>query len=931
MNIRIKILLLALSFAVTAFAQPGAGALPVDSTIRIGSLPNGMKYYIRQNAKPEQRAELRLVVRAGSLQEDDGQEGLAHFVEHMAFNGSRHFSKNELIDYLERTGARFGPDLNAYTSFEETVYLLQVRTDSLALLEKGLLILEDWAGGLAFEPEEIDKERGVVLSEWRTRLSPEQRLQQKYFPVLYKDSRYARRMPIGDPEVILNAGYDTIRQFYDDWYRPGLMAVVAVGDFDTEWMEQQIISRFSSLINPDEARPLESYPVPGHEETLFAIATDAEAPFTQAQLIYKHPRQKTSDVDGYRRQLARSLYNRMLNARLQEIQLQANPPFTFAYSGYGSDLGELDTYTIYAFTKEGGALEGMGAVLKETRRVLLHGFTPTELERKKADMLEEARRAYRERDKIESGVFAARCAYHFLNGSPLLSAEQQLRLYETLLPAMSLDDINPLPKAWLRPQNRVAIITGPEKEGAPLPSEPELKAFLDSMDKLPLGPYTDKVNDAPLISAQLEPRPIQSARRLEALGLTELRFPNGVSAYLKPTDFQNDEILMSAFSPGGHSVFDDEAYPSASNATAIISQSGLGAFSLTELEKKLAGINAGASPFISELYEGISGSCSPEHLETMLQLTYLYFTAPRRDETALQSFLARQRPIFENMMANPYYYFADIKNRLKYRGHPRRQITTLEGLEKISLDEVMRCYQDRFADAGDFTFLFVGNFDVDAIQPLLMKYLGNLPAEGREESWKDVGAVLVARADTIVVRGQAPKALVELTYHGDFHYADPQARYDFYSMASALRIRLREAMREDKGGVYGVSLNGVLLPFPRPEYRLTLSFNSEPERARELIETAKAEIRRMQQEGPAAGLLDKVREMQRQNHIKGLKENDFWLGQLSSRLQNGIPLEGILMEHYESYIGKLNEQNVTLAARQYFREEQLIEMVLMPE
>ncbi|MCB9274353.1 MAG: insulinase family protein [Lewinellaceae bacterium] len=923
--------LLPLILSAALSAQSGSIALPVDSTIRIGTLPNGMKYYIRRNARPEHRAELRLAVHAGSLQEENNQQGLAHFVEHMAFNGSAHFEKNELVDYLEHTGARFGPDLNAYTSFEETVYLLQVRTDSLEMLEKGLLILEDWANGLSFDSTEIEKERGVVLSEWRTRLSPDERLQQKYFPVQYKDSRYAERLPIGKPEIIQTADAATIRSFYDDWYRPNLMAVVAVGDFDPVWMEQQIIRRFSTLKNPATPRPREDYPVPAHEGTLYVTATDPEAPFSQVQVIYKHPHHRVVDEESYRKQLAISLYNRMLNARLVEVQHQPGPPFTFAYSGYGSDIGDLDAYSIYAFVKEGGVLEGLESVMKATRRAMLHGFTPSELERKKADMLEEARRAYREQDKRESGVLASRCANHFLDGGLLISPGQQLQLYETLLPAITLSDINLLPRAWFTDQNRVVIVTGPEKEASPMPAEEALQALLARLDTLSLEPYIDVVNDAPLVSEVLEPAPFQSEEQLDSLGITKLKLPNGITIYLKPTDFKNDEVLMSAFSPGGHSVFDDDAYYSAANAAAILSQSGLGAFTLAELEKKLSGNSANAGAYISELYEGLSGSSSPEDLETLLQLTYLYFTAPRRDEVALQSFLARQRSVFENMMANPYYYFADIRNQVKYKGHPRRQITTLEGLDKISIDEVMRTYQGRFSDAGDFTFIFVGSFDEEKLRPLLMRYLGNLPTTGRVESWRDVGAQLIAKADTVIVRGQAPKALVELTYHGDFEYANPQARYDFYAMAAALRIRLREALREDKGGVYGVSLNGVLLPYPKPEYRLTLSFNSEPERAQELIEAAKAEIRQMQETGPPEDVLEKVRETQRQNRIKGLKENSFWLGQISTRLQHGIPLEGILLNHYEPYIDGLNPQSVKEMAQQCFVKNRLIQMVLMPD
>lgn len=923
--------LFCLFLSLPLLSQPSGQPIPVDPGVRMGQLANGMRYYIQHNEKPENRAELRLAVHAGSLQENEDQLGIAHFVEHMAFNGTEHFEKNKLINYLEKTGTRFGADLNAYTSFEETVYMLQARTDSLHLMEQGLLIMEDWAGGLSFDPEEIDKERGVVVSEWRTRLSPDQRLQQQYFPVLYRGSRYAKRLPIGEPEIIETASYSTIRSFYEEWYRPELMAFVAVGDFDADWMEKEIIRRFSVLQNPENAPAREEYEVPGHAETLPVIATDKEAAFTRVQVVYKHEEAPVKTVADYRRELAHRLYNKMLNARLVEVQMQPDPPFTFAYSGYGSDVGNLGTYTVYAFVKGGGAVNGAGAVLRETRRAMLHGFTETELERHKADLLEEAENDYKEREKTQSGSLAGRYVYHYLDSRPIPSPEQRLQLYQELLPTITLEDINPLPRRWLTDSNRVAIVTGPEKEGMPLPTEDDMLSLLAHIDTLSLEPYVDVVNDAPLIGKPLAPQPVRKRGQLDSLGITVLELANGVTAYLKPTDFQNDEILMTAFSPGGHSVYGPDTYYSAADAAAIVDQSGVGAFSLPELQKKLAGKTVSVGPYINELYEGIGGSSNAEGLETLLQLVYLYFTAPRRDSAVFSSYLARQASIFENMMANPYYYYADIKNQVKYRGHPRRQITDLASLQKINLDEVMHTYRDRFADAGDFTFVFVGNFDPQELEPLLATYLGNLPATGRQESWKDVGANLAeGYIDTTVVRGEAPKALVEMNYHGPFAY-ESSRRYQFYSLLSALRIRLREALREDKGGVYGVSVSGVALPYPEPNYRITISFNSEPARTQELIATAKQVIDTLQNQAVDEEILQKVKETQRQSRIKSLKENGFWLGQVSTRLKYGIGLEGILMERYEPYIEGLAAGDIQEAAQRYLREDNFIQVVLMPE
>lgn len=906
--------------------------LPMDPTVISGQLDNGLRYFIKQNNKPENRAELRLAVHAGSLQEDEDQLGLAHFTEHMAFNGSEHFEKNELVDYLELTGARFGPDLNAYTSFGETVYMLQVRTDSMELLEKGLLILEDWAGGLSFAPEEIDKERGVVVSEWRSRLSPDQRLQQKSFPVLYKGSRYAERLPIGEPEIIENADYATIKRYYDDWYRPNLMAVVAVGDFDTAWMESEIKRRFADLENPSNPRERQDYSIPMHEETRTVIATDKENSFTRIQIAFKHPETPVKTKGDYRQSIIQSLYNRMLNARLVEIRQQPDPPFTFAYSGYGSDLGDLDNYFLYAFVSEGGVRRGISSVYTETLRAMEHGFVETELERAKSEAILAAERAFKEQDKTPSARLVSGLVSHFTDESAFLSAEQRLELITELLPTVSLDDINPMPKQWITETNRTMVVTGPEKEGVVLPTEAELLAVLDSIGNLDLEPYIDEVSDAPLLDEELRTAEITDEKTWPELGISEWTLSNGIKIVLKPTDFQNDQIIFTAFSPGGSSLYPDEDYFNASNAISIIDQSGISEFSLSELNKKLAGKNVSVGPYIGELVEGFNGSTSPEDLETMLQLIYLYFTAPRKDAEVLQSFVVQQKSILENILVNPYYYFANEKNKIKYQNHPRRKaLPDISDLEGLNVDKIMEIYQDRFADAGDFTFVFVGNFEPEDLRPLLQQYLGSLPVTKREESWKDVNADLpTGTIEKTWVRGAAPKALVEMVYHGEFDYT-PDNRYAFTSLISALRIKLREAMREDKGGVYGVTVRSVARQRPDTTYAITISFNSEPDKVEELIATAKSEIDKLMENGVEQTDIDKVTETQRQGKIKNLKENSYWLGRLSGIYQNGDSLENLTMEALEKAIEGLNSEVLQQAAKAYFDTENYMQFVLLPE
>lgn len=932
---RLIIICLTLLLQNSLFSQElsfkSSDPIPMDPDVVMGTLPNGMKYFIKHNEKPENRAELRLAVHAGSLQEDEDQQGLAHFVEHMAFNGSKNFKKNELVDYLESIGTRFGADLNAYTSFEETVYMIQARTDTLDLLKKGLLILEDWAGGISFDPTEIDKERGVVISEWRSGLSADQRMQRQYFPIVYNDSRYAERLPIGKPAIIESATYETIRRFYQDWYRPDLMAVVAVGDFDVEWMEKEIKTRFSQLTPVASPRARKKYEIPSDPATLYAICTDEEATFSNIRVMYRHPHIAVKNVGDYKGSLARTLYNRMLNARMIEIQQQANPPFTFAYTGYGQDLSNLDNYYLYAFVKEGGMKSGIQAVLQATRQAYLHGFLSTELERQKEEMLRGAEKAFKEQDKTPSGGIASGFVYSYLKKNPVPNAEQRLALLQQLLPQITIEDINPLPKTWIRSDHRVVIVTGPNTAENPLPKEEELQNWLNEFDKMEVAPYEDTVVEGPMVKTPLALSPIKETHTKEEFGLTEWRLENGVRVVLKPTNFKNDEILMTAFSPGGYSNYSLKDLPSASNAVPIIVQSGVGEYSFAALNKKITGKNANVGPYISELYEGLAGNSSKQDLEMLFQMAYLYMTAPRKDEVAFQSYISRQRSIFENIMTNPYNSFGQEKQKIKYNNHPRRQITDMESLGKIQLDRLFSVYKDRFADASDFTFFFVGSFELEEIKPLVQKYLGNLPSTGRMESWKNVGAPLQkGQIDTTFVKGKAPKALVEMVFHDDFKY-DAANRYALGSLGSLLRIKLREAMREDQGGVYGVSVRAFNSQYPVPTYNVRISFNANPGEVAELIRITKAELEKIKTNGAAEKDITKIVETQKQGRIKNLKENRYWLGQLSYRYQNNIPLQGLSMDVLEEFTQSLNSDLLKAAANKYLSGENFMQFLLLPE
>jgi len=890
-----------------------------------------MTYYIKKNSKPENRAELRLALKAGSIVEDEDQQGLAHFVEHMAFNGSKNFKKNELVNYLESVGTKFGPDLNAYTSFDETVYMLQVRTDDKELLDNGLLVMEDWAGGISFDNIEIDKERGVVISEWRTRLSPDQRMQKVTFPQMYYNSQYAKRLPIGKPEIIENADYETIKRFYQDWYRPNLMALVVVGDIDVNVMEKKIIADFSKLKNPEIPRERTTFKVPNHKETIVSIASDEESAFTRIRLMYKHDHVSNANEEDYRASLIRSLYNRMLGARLQELTKTEEPPFTFASSRYSSDVGSLDTYSSFAFVAEGGASKGLEALLNENERVLRYGFQASEMKRAIEQMNTSAKTALKEKGKRESKRLSMKFVYNFLENIPILNEDQTLERYQKYLPTITLDEVNMLAKKWITDENRVVVVTGPYRPDAPVITEEKVRSLLTKVKNTELTPYEDNTSDEPLFDKELIAKPIKSQVSMSSVGITELVLDNGVKVILKPTDFKNDEIMMNAHSPGGSSLYNDKDYHNAELAADIIEESGLSNFNAIQLGKKLTGKVVSAYPYISELYEGMRGSCSPDDLEVMLQLTNLYFTSPRKDEATFNSYITKEKSILKNLMSDPRFYFGNLVQEIKYNNNVRRKYTTVGDLEKLDLDRMYAIYQERFADADDFTFTFVGNFDVSNITPMLSKYLGTLPTLPTSEKFNDLSIDLVAGAvEKNIKKGKAPKTNVNITYHGEYDW-DKKTNYQLKSMVDVMRIKLRESMREDKGGVYGVRVSSNTQKIPQEKYSITISFNSDPDKTEELLDTALQDIGNMMSNGPDVADVDKVKETQRQEQIKQLKENRFWMSSIQQLLKLDDDLEDISMEKMDNARNSLTPAQIQDAAKNFFNAKQRIQIIMEPE
>ncbi len=903
--------------------------IPVDQNVRIGKLPNGMTYYIRKNAKPEGRLELRLAVNAGSLLEDDNQKGLAHFTEHMAFNGSQNFAKNELVNYLQSVGVRFGADLNAYTSFDETVYILPVPTDKPEVVDKGLLVLSDWASGVSLTSEEIDKERGVVVEEWRLGRGANQRMRDKWFPVAFKGSRYAARLPIGEKEIIEKASYETVRKFYKEWYRPDLQAVIAVGDLDPDEMEKKIKSTFGTIKPVQKPRPRQEFPVPGHAETLISIASDKEATGTLVQLFYKLDRQPETTLNDFRRSAVINLYTGMLNQRLDELRQSAEPPFVFAGVNHGSFVRSMEVFSAFAQVSETGVEKGLKTLLQENERVRRFGFTPGELDRYKKELLNNYEQAYKERDKTESENYAEEYIRVFLEKEPTPGISFEFEFYKQVLPTITLEEVNALGKQWISPSNRVVIVTGPDKQGVVMPAETDISRILKEASLSRITAYEDKVSGSKFIDTAPAPSKVASRKTYDNIGLTELTLSNGIRVALKPTTFKNDEIVMSGFSMGGESLYPDADYYSATTAASIIQQSGVKTFSAVDIQKMTAGQTLSIFPYIAQLREGFNGSCAPKDLETLLQLVHLYFTEPRRDESALESIKARNKAMLQNMMASPQFAFQDKLQHVMAQNHPRAgYIPKPEDLDKIQFQRSYEIFKDRFGDT-DFTFVFVGSFDEATIVPLLETYLGSLPVSTRKENFKDLGIRPPKAAVTEVVnKGTDPKSQVSINFIGE-KALDKKERYQLTSLGEILTIKLIEILREEKGGVYGVGASASYNRYPYDSYNFRISFPCAPENAESLAAAALAELEKIRKNGITAEDLNKIRETQRNDRKQNLQQNGYWNGQLNAYYYNQSDLAGF--HDFEKFVEEVKAEDFKSAAGKFIDMNRYVKVVLMPE
>lgn len=903
--------------------------LPFDKNVLYGKLDNGLTYYIRQNSKPEKRAALRLVVNAGSVLENDNQQGLAHFVEHMAFNGTKHFKKHEIVDFLESIGVAFGPDLNAYTGFDETVYMLEIPTDSIEVLDKAFTILEDWADGMSFEDDEINKERGVVIEEWRSGRGAETRLQDKQFPVVFKNSRYAERLPIGKKSVLETFKHEDLIRFYKDWYRPDLMAVVAVGDFDKSEILARIKKHFNRIPLAANRQARTIYEVPNHRDPLFSIETDPEASGTSVSIYYKQENTDIKTLRDYRNQLIGSFYLQMFDQRLKELTHKASPPFLYGFNYQGKLVRSKEVYVLGASVTEKGILLGMETLLIEAKRVKQYGFTQSEFDRQKKELLRSIEIAYKERNKTRSQNFVSEYTRHFLSNEASPGIEHEYEYFKKLIPGIKLEEVNRLADQWLTDENQVIIVSAPKKDGVAVPTEADLKSVIDVVRKKEVATYNDKTLNEPLVSTLPKKGRIVSEKKIAKLGLTEWKLSNGIRVLLKPTDFKNDEIRFVGFSTGGNSLVQDKDYIPAVTASSIVKLSGIGRFDAVQLEKNLSGKAVSVSPYINEFEEGLSGYSAPEDLETLFQLSHLYFSAPRLDSTAYLSYISRLKGVLENRTMQPESAFQDTLQVTLSQHHFRQRVWTPEITKEFDLRKSLQIYSERFKDASDFTFIFVGNFTPKKLAPLVETYLANLPALKRNESWKDNGVRLPKGViEKEVVKGLEQKSMVSIVFSGPLKWSR-EDRYLVQSLASVLDIKLREVLREDKSGTYGVSVSALPSRYPVPEYTLEISFGCDPLRVKELTEEAFKVIDSLKSTGPDLVSLKKVKENQRRNNETNMKENFYWLRSLKFYRVYGEDPDHIL--RFQNLQSLLTEQNVQRAAKTYLNQENRVQVTLYPE
>lgn len=915
----------------SVIAQQQLPPIPFDKNVRIGKLDNGLTYYIRHNALPEHRAEFFIAQKVGSILEDDNQRGLAHFLEHMCFNGTTHFPGNGLREYLQTNGVKFGENLNAYTAVDETVYnISNVPVIRDGIIDSCLLILHDWANDLTLDPKEIDEERSVIHEEWRTRQSAMMRMYEKVFPLIYEGSKYAHRLPIGTMEVVDNFPYQALRDYYETWYRPDQQAIVVVGDINVDQIEAKIKSLFSDIEMPKDVAKREYFTVPDNKEPIIAIATDKEQQNVQLAVFYKHeatPNEEKGNIGYMAENYATYMISNMLNNRLSELTQTSNPPFLGAEVGNGMYFlsKTKDAFAGYAASKENGIETALSTLLREMERVHRFGFTATEYDRAKAEYLRSYESAYNERDKQKNGSYVDEYVRHFIDNEPMPGIENEYAIMSKIVPSIPVEAINVIAERMVTDTNMIVAIFAPEKEGLVYPSKDAIKKIIDNSKSEELTAYIDKVSNEPLIANKPKPGKIVSVDNNGKFGTTVLKLSNGIKVIVKKTDFKADQITMKGMSFGGNSLFPDSEIINILALNDVAGLGGLGNFSLIDLSKALAGKRAGAGTSIGGNTEGVSGSCSPKDLETMLQLTYLNFTAPRMDQDVFESYKTRMKAGLQNKEADPAVAYSDSIKAAIYQHHPRAARLKADMVDKIDYNRIMEMYKDRFKDAGDFTFIFVGNIDLEAAKPLFEEYLASLPSAGRKETFRDTKMDMRQGfyKNEFAKKLETPKASVLTLFTGKLPYTF-ENEIMMNTLSQVLDIVYTREVREKEGGTYGVGVGGQIMKYPTEKFMLQIMFDTNPERRDKMIEIVLAQAQNLAKNGPQAEDLNKVKEFMLKKHKESVKENGYWMSAINEYYYTGMNS----VDGFDKIMNSITPAKIQKFAKQLLDQKNQIEVIM---
>ncbi len=907
--------------------------MPIDPEVALGTLPNGLRYYVRANEKPARRAELRLVVNAGSVLEDDDQQGLAHFVEHMEFEGTTHFPRQSILDFLSSLGLSIGPDANAATSYDDTQYTLRVPTDVSGVLDRALLVLQDWAQGAAFDQSGIDHERGIVLSEWRMHLGAGERTQDKIRRIQLEGSRYADRPPIGKPEIIERAQREQLVRFYHDWYRPDLMAVIVVGDVDRDAVVAMIKQHFSSLTNPSPARPRPAYDVPERGGTRYTLVTDKETTATVVEISNLRPARNQGSVGGYRDLMLDQLFGGMLGSRLDELSQRATPPFLRAAASRALfPMTRLkDEAALQALVSSDGVTRGLDALVTELHRVAQFGFTATELARAKQAMMLGYERVVAESPDRESESRADEYTRNFLGGEALPTIWQELAFHRRFLPEVTLAEVNALTADWFPDENRLVLVSAPDAAGVRLPDRAELAAVVKTALAKRLEPYVDAAAGQTLMDAQPpRGRIVKTTDRRDA-GITEWTLSNGATVVLKPTTLKEDQILFRAAAPGGVSLASDADLIPARVADNVIPAGGVGKFSAVMLDKLLSGKAVVVTPFINELDQGMAGGSTPQDLETLFQLLYLRFTEPRADPDAFAAMASQARGLLANQMASPDVVFNQTLNAAFSQNSPRRQPETPASVDQWNLAKSLAFYKARFDDASNFTFVFVGSFTLESIKPLVETYLASLPSTGAHETWRDLGIrPPTGVVEKTVEKGIAPKSQVAIVFSGPFEYDDAHV-LALRAMSLVLQSRLLETIRQQLGGTYSITATPDADKFPRPQYVLRIDWTCDPARTAALVQRVFDEIEFVRSTPLSRGQVTIIRDALLRDVERKSEDNGYLLNQIAQRYEDGDAAHVADAINVREQIAALTGDAIQRAAQTYLDTSNYVKVTLMPE